>query len=276
MSNRILLKTACVCTALFVAVPNALGQTQGQSPAPKPRPDFSGFWQHAAILVFEPVLGRPGPVQDIKGFLDPGINTVALEGDYNSPILQFWAADIVKRRGEAARAGKPPTSPQEVCEHSGVPNVFTLPAPLQVVQTPDKVTLLFQRDHQVRRVYLNESHSTNPPRTWYGESVGHYEGNTLVIDTIGMNAKTPIDFFGTPHSESLHVVERFRVINEGRQMEIVFTVSDPNAFTSEWAGRVVYNRSDVVQLAEEVCAENNLVPNGLEFYDIPQETKPTF
>jgi hypothetical protein len=271
MSKTFLFGTVCLWAALFVA------EGFGQTPAPKASPpDFGGFWQHAAILVFEPVPGKPGPVQDIKGFLDPGINTVALEGDYNSSILQPWAADIVKRRGESARAGKPPTSPQEVCEHSGVPNVFTLPAPLQIVQTRERVTLLFQRDHQVRRVYLNEPHSPNPPRTWYGESVGHYEGDTLVIDTIGMNANTPVDFFGTPHSEALHVIERFRLINNGRQMEIVFTVADANTFTTEWTGRIVYNRSDVAQLIEEVCAENNLVPNGLEFYDIPQETRARF
>ncbi len=121
---------------------------------------------------------------------------------------------------------------------------------------------------------MNRAHSVSLAPSWYGESVGHYEGDSLVIDTVGMNAKTPVDIFGTPHSDRLHVVERLRLINNGRQMEVVFTVDDPNNFTSEWSGRILYNRSNVMGLEEEVCAENDRLPEGV--YDIPTETKPIF
>jgi hypothetical protein len=151
---------------------------------------------------------------------------------------------------------------------------MTLPAPIQILQQPEKLVLLYQRDHQVRHITMNTHHSDHLTPSWYGESVGHYEGDVLVIDTVGMNAKTPVDIFGTPHSEALHVVERLRLINNGRQMEVVFTVDDPNSFTSEWSGRILYNRSNVMSLEEEVCAENDRLPEGV--YEIPTETKPIF
>jgi len=252
----------------------AQGATQIPAYQPTPPPDLSGFWQHGPIAVFEGVPFKADPVHDLKGALDPTYFGVTFEGDYTSPILKPSAAEEVRRHTEAARAGKPIATPQEVCEPSGVPNVMTLPAPIQILQQPEKLVLLYQRDHQVRHITMNTHHSDHLTPSWYGESVGHYEGDVLVIDTVGMNAKTPVDIFGTPHSEALHVVERLRLINNGRQMEVVFTVDDPNSFTSEWSGRILYNRSNVMSLEEEVCAENDRLPEGV--YEIPTETKPIF
>ncbi len=191
-----------------------------------PPPDLSGFWQHGPIAVFEGLAFKADPVHDLKGALDPTYFGVTFEGDYTAPILKPMAAAEVKRHTEAARAGKPIVTPQEVCEPSGVPNVLTLPAPVQIFQQPEKLVFVYQRDHQVRHIYMNGAHSVSLVPSWYGESVGHYEGDVLVIDTLGMNAKTPVDIFGTPHSEALHVVERLRLINNGRQMEVVFTVDE--------------------------------------------------
>lgn len=99
----------------------------------------------------------------------------------------------------------------------------------------------------------------------YGESVGHYEGDTLVVDTIGMTADTPVDLFGTPHSEDIHVVERYRVTGEGNRarLEVRITVDDAKAFKKPWGGVLSYGRTansrwaGQTELEEEVCAENN-------------------
>ena len=92
---------------------------------------------------------------------------------------------------------------------------------------------------------------------WFGDSVGHYEGDTLVIDTVGMNDKTATDRFGTPHTAAMHVVERYRLKNDGKTLEDSFTVEDPGAFTTAWSGVLNYSRARVPKLEEEFCAENN-------------------
>jgi hypothetical protein len=254
----------------FVALPRAA------EPAPSAIPDFSGLWQHTPIAEYQAVPGQPGPVWDQKHPLSPTYLQVTLEGNYDNPILQPWAAAEVRKHTEAAHAGRPIPSPQEVCQPSGVPNVITLPAPVQFLQQPNEIVILYQRDHQTRHIQMNATHSANPARSWYGESIGRYEADTLVIDTTGMNAKTPVDIFGTPHTEALHVVERYRLIDDGKRLEVVFTVEDAQAFTTPWSARMVYDRANVPALTEEVCAENNFDVVTKAPYPIPVETTPAF
>jgi hypothetical protein len=248
----------------------------GADAAQSPTPDFSGFWQHTPIAEYEAVPNRPGPVFDRKHPLSPTNFQVALEGNHDNPILQPWAAAEVRKRADAAHAGHPMPTPQEVCQHSGVPNVITLPAPVLFIQQPKQVLILYQRDHQMRHIHMDVPHSPNPTPSWYGESVGRYEGDTLVVETIGMNDKTPVDIFGTPHTNALHVVERYRLIDDGKQLEVVFTVDDAGAFTTQWTARMVYGRSNARDLTEEVCAENNLDVVTQEIYPIPVANTPDF
>ena len=261
----------------FLVVPVAcVALTRPGFSAEAQRPDFSGFWQHTPIAEYEAVPGYPGPVFDRKHPLSPTNFQVALEGNHDNPILQSWTAAEVRKRADAANEGKPMPTPQEVCQPSGVPNVITLPAPVLFIQQPKQVLILYQRDHQVRRIHMNVPHAPNPKSSWYGESVGRYEGNTLIVDTIGMNDKTPVDIFGTPHTEALHVVERYRLIEDGKQLEVVFTVEDPGAFTTPWTARMVYGRADTQALTEEVCGENNLDVVTKQIYPIPTATNPDF
>lgn len=123
----------------------------------------------------------------------------------------------------------------------------------------------------VRHVYLNVPHSRNPKPSWMGESVGWYEGETLVIDTIGMNTKTPADKFGTPHTEKLHVVERWRVLDQGLTLRVDVTVDDPDTFYQPWKTYQLYRRIDR-PLEVEVCAENNQQFD----YHLPIAEKPDF
>ena len=107
-------------------------------------------------------------------------------------------------------------------------------------------------DHQVRRIYLTDKHSSNLKASWFGESIGHYEGDALVVDTIGLNTKTYVDGFQTPHSEELQVVERYRVIEGGKFVEVNIHVEDPGAYTTPW------NASNLWRRVEPGVAENDV------------------
>jgi hypothetical protein len=124
----------------------------------------------------------------------------------------------------------------------------------------------------LRRVYLNVPHSANPRPSWYGESVGHYEGDALVIDTIGMNDKTFVDNYRTPHTEKLHVMERWKQVDDGKMLEVNIRVEDPDTFNEPWSAIKRY-RSVHEPMLEEVCAENN---RPLFDYHIPTANKPDF
>jgi hypothetical protein len=132
--------------------------------------------------------------------------------------------------------------------------------------------MIWQEDNQVRRVYMDRPHSKKLKPSWYGESVGHYEGDTLVIDTIGLNDKTVVDIYRTPHTEKLHVVERWRMIDDGKGMEATFTVEDPGAFYQPWTGMRHYRRIQQ-EGSEKICAENN---TNLFDYHMPVAAKPDF
>ena len=133
------------------------------------------------------------------------------------------------------------------------------------------------RDAQVRRVYMNVPHSKNPGYSWYGESIGHYEnGDTLVVDTIGLDDKGPIDRFRTPHTKQLHVVERFHLIEGGNMLEATITVEDPGAFTMAWSARQRYRREPQETMQEAVCAENNVDFFDKGYVPVPQADRPDF
>jgi hypothetical protein len=115
-------------------------------------------------------------------------------------------------------------------------------------------------------------HSANVKPSWYGESVGHYEGETLVVDTIGQNTKTVVDAFRTPHTEKLHVVERWHLIDSGKRLQADITVDDPDTFNRPWSSYLRYERGKEPYY-EDICAENNL---NLFDYRMPVATKPDF
>ena len=105
---------------------------------------------------------------------------------------------------------------------------------------------------------MNVPHSARVTSSWYGESVGHYEGDTLVVDTIGLNDKTHVDHFRTPHTDKLHVVERFRMIDNGRTLEVNIHVDDPGAFTTSWNAVQRLRRVEDGPMLEGRCTENNV------------------
>ncbi len=193
--------------------------------------------------------------------------------DLSNPNIKPWAKEIMKRENAKALSGGMPYSARASCMPSGVP-AFMMAAvePIHFMQTPKQVTMIFSGDAQVRRVYLDVPHSANLKPSWYGESVGHYEGDTLVVDTIGLNDKTFVDNYRTPHTAKLHVVERYKLIDDGKTLQVTFRVEDPDTFYQPWSAIGKLRRVQM-PMHEEACAENN---QNLFDYHIPVANKSNF
>jgi hypothetical protein len=186
-------------------------------------------------------------------------------------ILKPWVVERMKKDNAEVLGGKYAFTPHSYCMPAGVPGFHLYGfQPMYFVQGPKEVLMIYSNDQQVRHVYLDVPHAANVKPSWYGESVGHYEGDTLVIDTIGLNDKTFVDNFRTPHSEKLHVVERIKLVDGGKAMQVDITFDDPDAFNAPWS---VVQRYDRIRqpMAEEICAENNQ-----QFFPIPVANKPDF
>jgi hypothetical protein len=163
------------------------------------------------------------------------------------------------------------------CMPGGVPGLHLFPGiPVYFLQTEKEITLMQMRGPELRHIYMNVPHSKNVKPSWYGESVGHYEGDTLVVDTIGLAAKGPVDNWRTPHSEQLHVVERFRIIDGGKTLEVRITMEDPAAYTQPWPVMQKYHRVEEEPLTESICAENNVNFFNEDITPIPMAAKPDF
>ncbi len=281
-------------------------------------PDFSGLWNHPSFPWFEPPASGPGPVTNRSRWpqrpsgaggsvaLPPTKEGVSdydqLVGDYTNPILQPWAAEVVKKFGEMSLAGITYPNPANQCWPEPMPFIYKQFL-VQIIQRPDKITLLYHGDHEVRSVRLNQPHPQPLTPSWYGDSVGHYEGDTLVIDTVGVRTDRPyamIDLFGTPYSKSLHIVERYRHrehddvkdaiernIREnwlfagdvfsghrGKFLQLHVTIEDEGVFTTPWTATLTYVPSND-QFPEVVCAENQRWFPGTEA-TVPTADKPDF
>jgi hypothetical protein len=297
----VVVATAAAMPAFGQAAVSTLAPANSGKESAASVPDFSGLWIHGSIPGFEPLPSGPTSLAnrsrrsiaqllrdlavDWGGPGEPpsedGVsNLLELVGDDTNPILQPWAAEVVKKFGEMSLAGVGFPSPRNQCWPGGVPFVFTSGA-IQILQQPDKIAILYNYDHQVRHVRLNQSHPADVTPTWYGDSVGRYEGDTLVIDTVGIKVGpfATVDWYGTPHTEALHVVERYRLIDyeaakegwerdakenwraqpppnyNGKYLQLQFTVDDEGAFTTPWTATMTYGRGRG-DWAEAVCAEN--------------------
>jgi hypothetical protein len=248
-----------------------------------PPPDFSsnfagwvGF--NGGGPFFEPVPGRVPPVTSDPRhpFVPNGVDrqpTFRIP-DLSHQNLKPWVKERMKKDTDGILSGKVAFTAQSSCWPAGVPFFMGYggPDPLVFVQTPKQVWILWREDNQARRVYMDVPHSSNLRPSWYGESVGHYEGDTLVVDTVGLNDKTVVDIYRTPHTEKLHVVERWRMVDGGQGMEVVFTVDDPDAFYQPWSGMRRYRRVQQTGY-EKICAEGN---QHLFSWPMPMAEKPDF
>jgi hypothetical protein len=200
-------------------------------------------------------------------------------GDTANPILQPWAAEQMRKTNAQIFGGKIAFEAMARCWPAGVPGMMLFTAePAFFLQTPEEVTILYSRGPNVRHVFMNVPHSKNPAPTWLGESVGHYEGDELVIDTIGLSDKTFIDFYHTPHTDKLHVIERYKLLDGGKRMQGIAEIEDPGTFTTKWRALHYYIRHNTpIADSESICAENNSANYFHEDeWPIPQAGAPDF
>src|SRR6516165_8853585 len=198
------------------------------------KPDLSGVWRPERHFIY-----------NISSALKPG----------EVLPLQPWAAELTNKRVSK-------DDPEANCLPTGVPRVA--PYPWKIVQTPTLIAFLFEGNiHSYRQIFLDGSpHPKDLDPTWYGDSRGHWEGDTLVVDTIGFNDKFWFDFAGHPHTEKLHTVERYTRTDLGTLVDEV-TIDDPGAYEKPFTivGR---NRLDPKgEIMEYICQENNQDPSHI-------------
>jgi len=268
-------------------------------------PDFSGLWRHPSLPGFEPPAAGPGPVTNRSRTRTGKSNFAELVGDDSNPILKPWAAEIVRKHGAVSKAGLTYPTPSSQCWPQPVPYIFWTFI-TQVVQTPQQITFLYADPGILfRQIRLNQSHPTHVTPSWDGDSVGHFEGDMLVIDTVGIKTDRPyamVDWFGTPYTRALHVVERYRLRDytdvkdalerdakennhvmvgtvdrnyRGKHLQLEFIVEDDGAFTMPWTATITYLPS-LVPWEEWVCAENIHEYHNHRDADVPRADRPDF
>jgi hypothetical protein len=304
----LLLVTLAVATATpALGQTEAVGATSSGTHGATSIPDFSGIWRHPSLPGFEPPASGPGPVVNKvrrRGARQPGVSDYdQLVGDHTNPILKPHAAEIVRKYGEISLSGATFRNPANQCWPEPVPYIYKNFG-MQMLQQPHQITILYDEGPDVRRVRMNEPHPAQVKPSWYGDSVGHYEGDTLVIDTVGTKTNRPfamIDLYGTPYTEKLHVVERYRLLDyeeakeglerdakenfrppvdinrnyRGKYLQIQFTVEDEGVFTTPWSATITYGRGSG-QWQEIICAENRHEYYNNKDSDVPTADQPDF
>ena len=192
------------------------------------KPDFSGVWGPDRNFIY-----------DISSALKKG----------ESLPIQPWAADLAKKRLSK-------DDPEANCLPTGVPRLA--PYPWKIVQTPTLMVFLFEGNiHSYRQIFLDgRSHPKDADPTWYGDSIGHWEGDTLVVDTVGFNDRFWFDFAGHPHTEKLHITERYRRPDLGH-LENEVTIDDPGAYSKPFTMYGKFPLQTNTEIMEYVCNENN-------------------
>ena len=296
---------AGLISAAAVAWP--VSAADSAAPVPDLGPDFAGVWARMTFAA-EPAVAGPGPLLNRMHRADGVSDGSKLVGDYTDPILKPAAAEHVKRQGEISITGVPFPDPSNQCAPQSPPYILRQQE-IQLLQEKDQVTILYMLDHQIRRVRLNATHPARVTPSWMGDSIGHYEAGTLVVDTIGikLGPVTMADQYGAPQSEAMHVVERYRLVDydtakrvsdqnekdygradgangngvfvdfddRGGGLQVQYTVDDPNVYTAPWSASVTYRRAGSAW-QEQVCAENTREYYANKDTTIPVAGKPDF
>ena len=217
-----------VSSSLFAYPARHIGSNQGPLHAPA---DLSGVW-----------IGREN----------------AITFSASEPPLQPWAKAKFEsvKPGYGRHASPDSEDPILNCLPPGVPRIMLIPFPVQIVELPTQVLMVFEYDHFVRQIDMTrQSHPKDLDATWMGDSIGKWDGDTLVIDTVGLNDKTWLDQVGHPHSSALHVVERLRRVNHDTLQDSL-TIDDPKTYTKPWTGQQTFTLRPGWKIKEYVCEDN--------------------
>jgi hypothetical protein len=258
---------------------------------------------------FEGMPSGPQPLRNLSRLPDGKANAGRLVGDYHNPILTPEAAAVVKQKGELAIAGKGFPNAQDQCRALAPPFTFAMQLGFAMLPTTGgNIVMLNDQNANVRHIRMNAAHPAKVVPSSMGDSVGHWEGDTLVIDTVGVKVDefTSVDRFGTPQSDAMHVIERYRLIDgatakaqidkyetsegtvggggrnagynpdtslKGLQLEV--TMEDPKVFTAPLTARVTYRRL-ISEWQESVCADNPVEHYKDEWIGLPRAAHPDF
>ena len=251
-------RNACAAFALFatLGLPCALrGQTAGSNTSAKgavktaaaSTPDLSGMWRRTRR-----------PPDNKRKYT---IFEIALSLTNDEPPMTAWGLEKFK-------AAKPNVGPHAVtiaesndptvnCFPPGVPKIYLMRgAPLEILQEPGRVMMYFEYDHFVREIFTDgRQHTPDLNPTWMGEAIGKWDGDTLVVDTIGFNDKTWLDYSGHPHSDALHVVERIRRVDHSTLINDI-TIEDAKAYTKPWVSHMVFDLHPDWKIEETICEDD--------------------
>lgn len=227
-------------------------------------PDFSGVYDHNARIFQNPYPSRgigPGisaPPTAMTLFHTMVTDRLGSRADYTTPLLRPWAADLVKRLGDAETASMPYF--ERCLSDDGMLLSWSLGnRGLNILQTPERIYMSFGHD-VVRIVHLNAQHPGDLQSTVNGHSVGRWEGDTLVIDTIGFNGTIESDRYGTPTSDEMHILERLHRRYGDQILEVEFWIDDPVVFTQPWTSETTYWRAERLG-KERICREGQMFPS---------------
>src|SRR5881394_2748439 len=240
---------ATVAALAALVATGAHAQAGKLSSANVDKPDFSGIWDRDTPPVTPSARTAGGSPSAVTG---PAFAGAA------PPLKQEFVAAYqaeLKRLADADQRGEPVTSQNTMCLPQGMPAMMLAIFPMEVIQTRGQVTIIEEAFTQVRRIYIGEE----PPPVedaepgFYGHSGGKWEGNTLVVDTVGI--KTNILYRNVPHSEEMRIHERMRVI-DADHWEDQITITDPKYLTGSWSWTWKYKRRPDYKMLEYVCEDN--------------------
>ena len=237
-------------TAVLILLPAAIfaqaparpgtGPAKAQTAEARPPADLSGVWSHR---------------RDEPGW--------AWSNDTPVP-MQPWAEKVFlynRDPKDPVAHSRNEVDPYEACQPAGVPRIWVIPRPLEIVQVPGRVLIFYEGDHWRRQIWMDgRAHPKDLDPSWMGHSVGKWDGDTLVVDTVGLKASTWIDSAGHPHSDALHVVERLRRPDRNT-LELTITFDDPKAFTKVWTAHRVFQYHPDWEISEVVSCEDRLLNN---------------
>jgi len=248
MRNRSILVSivplfAVLATSFCLSAQNAMPPKAANAPAAASARDFTGVWE------------------------GNGSNGLTAKGT-EAPLTAWGQAQMTANKpAHGADQTTSSTDPVDQCFPPGVPRLYYHPFPMEIMQIPGRVVMIFEYDHFVRYIYTDgrQHPGEDLAPTWMGDAIGHWEGDTLVVDTVGFNDKTWLDRLGHPHSENLHLVERIHRDHDNLIDDI--TIDDPKAYTKPWTAQRVFQLKPKWQLAEYVCEDT-----FLNFSDFQKKT----
>ncbi|HWK74485.1 MAG TPA: hypothetical protein VNQ81_09470 [Povalibacter sp.] len=209
----------------------------------------------ALIAATAAACGQSSPTSQAAPDATPADSPPDISGTWGARFVQSLSDNppMLPETEKLFNELKPEEDPLAICKPPGIPRLMNLAFPFEIVQTPKVVYLLMEYGQHVRRVYIDGQHPENPDPTWLGHSIGHWEGRSLVIDTVGFNDQSWLDMRGHPHSEALHLIERYTLSEDGQSLQYDVTIDDPEMYAKPWQSVSKTHRRSNQPILEYIC-----------------------